>query len=37
MEAAVKASREGQDLSGQGGILTPLLKQLIEAAMQADL
>ena len=37
MEAAVKALREGKDLIGQDGILTPLLKQLIEAAMQADL
>jgi putative transposase len=37
MEAAVKALWEGRDLSGQGGILTPLLKQLSEAAMQAEL
>jgi putative transposase len=37
MEAAVKALREGQDLSGQGRILTPLLKQLTEAAMQSEL
>ena len=37
MEAAIKVLREGQNLSGQGGILTPLLKQLSEAAMPAEL
>lgn len=37
MEAAIKALREGKDLSGQGGILTPLIKQLTEAAMKAEL
>jgi len=37
MDAAVKALREGKDLSGQDGILTPLIKQLTEAAMQAEL
>ncbi len=37
MDAAIKALREGKDLSGQGGILTPLIKQLTEAAMKAEL
>jgi transposase-like protein len=37
MDAAIKALREGKDLSGQDGILTPLIKQLTEAAMQAEL
>jgi len=37
MDAAVKALREGKDLSGKDGILTPLIKQLTEAAMQAEL
>ena len=37
MDAALKALREGQDLSGKDGVLTPLIKQLTEAAMQAEL
>jgi len=37
MEGAIKALREGKDLSGQDGILTPLIKQLTEAAMKAEL
>ena len=37
MEAALKALREGKDLSGKNGVLTPLIKQLTEAAMQAEL
>jgi putative transposase len=37
MEAALKALREGKDLSGKDGILTPLIKQLTEAAMAAEL
>jgi transposase-like protein len=37
MEAALKALREGKDLTGKDGILTPLIKQLTEAAMQAEL
>jgi putative transposase len=35
MEATIKALREGKDLSGQDGILTPLIKQLTEAAMKS--
>lgn len=35
--AAVKALREGQDLGGKDGILTPLIKQLTEAALQGEL
>lgn len=37
MEAAIAALREGQDLTGKDGVLTPLIKQLTEAAMQAEL
>lgn len=37
LEAAVKALRDGNDLGGKDGILTPLIKQLTEAAMQAEL
>lgn len=37
MDAAVKALREGKDLRGKDGILTPLIKQLSEAAMKAQL
>ena len=37
MEAALNALRDGQNLTGKGGILTPLIKQLTEAAMQAEL
>jgi len=37
IEAALKALQEGKDLTGKDGILTPLIKQLTEAAMQAEL
>lgn len=37
MEAALAQLREGKDLTGKDGILTPLIKQLTEAAMQAEL
>ena len=37
IDAALKALKEGKDLTGKDGILTPLIKQLTEAAMQADL
>lgn len=37
MEAAIEALRGGKDLSGKDGILTPLIKQLTEAALQAEL
>jgi len=37
MEAALAGLREGKGLSGKEGILTPLIKQLTEAAMQAEL
>jgi len=37
IDAAIKALREGKDLSGEDGILTPLIKQLTEAAMQAEM
>jgi len=37
MEAAINALREGKDLGGKDGILTPLIKQLTEAAMKVEL
>ena len=37
IDSAIKALREGKDLVGQNVILTPLIKQLTEAAMQAEL
>lgn len=37
IDAALQGLREGQDLTGKDGILTPLIKQLTEAAMQAEL
>ena len=37
MDAALKALRGGKDLTGKDGVLTPLIKQLTEAAMQAEL
>ncbi|MDT8407875.1 MAG: transposase, partial [Methylococcales bacterium] len=37
MEAAIKALREGKDLTGKEGVLTPLIKQLTESAIQAEL
>ena len=37
IETALQALREGKDLTGKDGILTPLIKQLTEAAMQAEL
>lgn len=35
-EAALKALQSGQDLNGKNGFLTPLIKQLTEAALQAE-
>lgn len=37
IDAAIKSLREGKDLTGKNGVLTPLIKQLTEAAMQAEL
>ena len=37
MDVALKALREGQSLTGKDGVLAPLIKQLTEAAMQAEL
>jgi len=34
---AVEALKNGQDLTGKDGLLTPLIKQLTEAALQAEL
>ena len=36
-EQALKALQSGQDLNGKNGILTPLIKQLTEAALKAKL
>lgn len=37
IEAALAAIRNGTGLTGKGGALTPLIKQLTEAAMKAEL
>lgn len=37
IDAAIQSLREGKDLTGKDGILTPLIKQLTEAAMQGEL
>lgn len=37
IDAALEGLREGKDLTGKDGVLTPLIKQLTEAAMQAEL
>lgn len=37
MDAALQAIRKGTGLTGKGGALTPLIKQLTEAAMKAEL
>jgi putative transposase len=36
-EAALRGLRAGLDLNGPKGILTPLIKQLTEAALQGEL
>jgi putative transposase len=36
MDAALQALREGKDLTGKNGVLTPLIKQLTEAALRAE-
>jgi hypothetical protein len=36
-DKALAALRNGQDLTGKDGILTPLIKQLTEAALKAEL
>lgn len=37
IDSALKGLREGKGLTGKDGVLTPLIKQLTEAAMQAEL
>lgn len=37
VNAALDALRAGQDLTGENGFLTPLIKQLTEAALKAEL
>lgn len=37
IEDAIKALQSGQDLTGKDGVLTPLIKQLTEAALKAEL
>ena len=34
---ALKALRAGKPLTGQGGILTPLIKELTEAALEGEM
>lgn len=36
-ENAVKEIREGKNISGKDGVLSPLIKQLVEAALEAEL
>jgi len=36
-EEALEALKAGRDLNGKDGILTPLIKQLTEAALAAEL
>jgi len=36
-EAALTALQDGQGLTGKDGILTPLIRQLTEAALQAEM
>ena len=36
-EAALAALQDGRGLTGKDGILTPLIKQLTEAALQAEM
>lgn len=36
-QSAVDALRSGQDLGGENGVLTPLIKKLTEAAMTAEI
>ena len=37
LDKAVEALRAGQDLTGKDGFLTPLIKQITEAALKAEL
>lgn len=37
LEQAIKALQSGQDLTGKDGFLTPLIKQVTEAALKAEL
>ncbi len=37
LEQAFKALQSGQDLTGSDGFLTPLIKQITEAALKAEL
>ncbi|ENB4330131.1 hypothetical protein ABHV50_004237 [Vibrio vulnificus] len=37
LEQAIKALQSGQDLTGKNGFLSPLIKQITEAALKAEL
>ena len=37
MEAAIQALRDGKDLMGKAGVLTPLIKQRTQSALQAEM
>ena len=37
IEKAIADLREGKDLTGKEGVLTPLIKQLTEAALESEL
>jgi putative transposase len=36
-DTALSARQDGQKLTGKDGILTPLIKQLAEAALEAEM
>ena len=37
VDVAIQALRDGNDLMGKGGVLTPLIKQLTQSALQAEM
>nr|WP_158011360.1 hypothetical protein [Salinivibrio sp. ML290] len=37
IQAFAKALQSGQDLNGKDGLLTPLIKQITEAALAAEM
>ena len=37
MDAAIQALRDSKDLMGKGGVLTPLIKQITQSTLQAEI
>ena len=37
IDLAIQALRDGKDLMGKAGILTPLIKQITQSALQAEI